>query len=366
MSAVTPRRIFLESAARERFAAVARACAQTGRAHRPVVPSYSVKTNPRAEMLALAREAGFLAETISAGERAWSAQLGFAADRTIANGPEPVVLDGAALAYAFADSVEALERNIAHAVARTQGVRLRPSMLDSRFGVPLADESMLHDALRALPAGSAIAVSFHARREDFHRASWRDVALDVVRRATALERVLGVAVTAFDVGGGWTPEEFDREFERDLRWLSDQLDDALPRCAAIIIEPGQAVATPAEAIETTVLEVRERRGRREAIIDAAYSDWPLMRTYAHRLYAGRDDGWQALGAGHDRIGGRTCLEYDAVDGVGLPADLVAGDRLLIADTGSYDRSMSFAFAGADVRKPGDDACAGGSERFTGT
>ena len=63
------------------------------------------------------------------------------------------------------------------------------------------------------------------------------------------------------------------------------------------------------------------------------------------------------------MGGRTCLEYDAVDGVQFPSDLVAGDRVRIADTGSYDRSMSFEFAAEDVEKPADEAHANADRRF---
>jgi diaminopimelate decarboxylase len=342
----TPRRIFRAHAARERLDVVARLRDVLGRPPIALAACYSFKTNPRAELLDMARERGFLAETISPDELAWAARHGFTPERTMYNGPEPAPDRAAAdrLAYVFADSVEAFARNVRHRIARVQGVRLRPSMISSRFGVPVDEERDLGDAVGATPPDTPLGISFHARHEDFKGASWRDVAGDVVQRAVALERRTGRSVVAFDVGGGWTPEEFDASFQPDMRWLVDRIFDALPACAELLFEPGQAACTPAEALLTQVVEVRERVARREAIVDLGYSDWPDMHAYVHGFYAWRNDRWEPLGRGPDRLGGRTCLEYDLIDGLRFPPDLAAGDRLLITDTGSYDHSMAFNFA----------------------
>ncbi len=323
---------------------VARLCKVLGRPPLRVVPGYSFKTNSRTELVQAAREHGFLAETISPEERIWAVRNGFGAERTIANGPEPIPAGSAPLAFAFADGVEAFVRNVRDRVARVAGVRLRPSMIRSRFGVPVDDEPMLHAAVASSPRDTVLGLGFHARREDYHGASWRDVAADVLDRAVALGEQTERAIVAFDIGGGWTPEQFDDDFADDVRWLVERLMTAVPACRTLIAEPGQAISTPAEALLTQVLEVRERGRRREAIVDAGFCDWPQMHAYPHRVYAIGAGKWEPLGHGPDRIGGRTCLEYDVVDGVRLPPGLRAGDRLLIADVGSYDHSMAFAFA----------------------
>ena len=116
------------------------------------------------------------------------------------------------------------------------------------------------------------------------------------------------------------------------------------RARSVFFEPGQSVCTPTEALLTEVLEVRERRGRRDAVVDVGYSDWPEMNSYPHPLFAWRDGRWTPVGRGPDRLLGRTCLEYDHVDGLRFPPDLAPGDRLLIAATGSYDHSMAYDFA----------------------
>jgi diaminopimelate decarboxylase len=340
----TPRRIFRLRAARERIAHIGRLCEVLGRPPLRVVAGYTLKTNPRAELVQAAQERGFLAVTISADERAWAIRNGYGSNRTIANGPEPIAAGGEPLAFAFADSVEAFVRNLRRRVARVAGVRLRPTMIASRFGVPIDDATMLRAAIVSSPRATVLGFGFHARREDFKGASWRDVATDVLDRAIVLSEQTQRAIVAFDIGGGWTPEQFDRDFAADVRWLVKRLAAAVPTCRTLIAEPGQAICTQAEALLTKVLEVRERRARREAIVDAGFSDWPHMHDSAHRVYAIRAGRWELLGRGADRIGGRTPLEYDAVEGLRLPAGLRPGDRLLIADVGSYDHSMAFNFA----------------------
>jgi diaminopimelate decarboxylase len=341
----TPRRIFRALVARERFDHVARLRDVLGRPPLALTAAYSFKTNPRSELVRLARAHGFVAEAISADELAWAAHEGFAAGETIYNGPEPLAGGaGEPLAIAFADSVEAFAGNARRRVAAVHGIRLRPSMIASRFGVPVDEERELGDAVGTLPRDALIGVSYHVRRDDYKGAAWRDLAADVLERAVALERRCARPVVAFDVGGGWTPEQFDAEFHGDMRWLVGRIVDALPSCTRLIFESGQAVCTPTEALLTQVLEVRRRRARCEAIVDLGYSDWPEMHAYVHGFFAWRGDRWTPLGRGPDRLGGRTCLEYDVIDGLRFPSDLAPGDRLLITGSGSYDHSMAFDFA----------------------
>lgn len=338
---VTPRRVFLPQAARERFASIARAAVAAATPAIGVRLGYSIKTNPRRELLQLARASGLLAETISRQERAWALQCGFDPADTIANGPVPPSAGEPACGFVFADSLESFAGNARRGSGRVNGARLRPSMIESRFGIALEDDVAL--AAIARRGSGPLAVSFHVRREDFRGASWRDVASDVVERAVALQARAGRPVVAFDVGGGWTTNEFDDLFVTDTRWLAGRLERALPACREILAEPGQAACTPAEALVTSVVEVRERRGRREAILDLGYSDWPDMHAYVHDVFAWDGDAWIRLGVGPDRMAGRTCLEYDVITGLKFPPNLGRGDRLLIGNAGSYDGSMAFQF-----------------------
>lgn len=348
----TPHRIFRSAVAIARIAEVAAVRDALSGSRIELVSGYSFKTNPRPEMVDAAREHDFFAETISRDEVAWALERGFAADRIVYNGPEPLLdrVTGSRIGVAFADSVEALIRNVRRRVARLHGVRLRPSMIASRFGIAIEEDETLAAVAAALEPRAPLAVSFHARRGDFKGAGWRDVAGDVLERAAALQAAARRPVVCFDIGGGWKPDEFDDRFASDAAWLLERLEAALPECTRLIFEPGQAVCTPSEAILCEVLEVRERRSRRDAVIDAGYPDWPEMHEYAHGLFVWRAGAWRAVGRGPDRLLGRTCLEYDMIEGLRLPANLERGERILIADTGSYDHSMAFCFArgGASV------------------
>lgn len=352
-SETTPCRVFRPEIARQRFAALAAMRQRLARVPLRLLLAFSIKTNPRTELLHLAREHEFLAEAISSDELAWSLQTGFRHDEIVGNGPVPFPTGGPALAFAFADSLEAFDRNASARVARVVGVRLRPSMIRSRFGIPVEDDASLCERLRAYDLERGLGVSFHARREDFGAARWRDVACDVVQRAVTLSRASGRDIVTFDIGGGWTPEQLDAEFGADVAWLVERLRKALPACVHLIAEPGQGICTPTEALLTTIIEVRKRAGKREAIVDAGYPEWPLMHAYPHPIFLLRDT-WTPIGHGPDRLGGRTCLEYDVVEGLRLPDDVRAGDRLLIADTGSYDHSMALEFGRGRVPSPASE------------
>lgn len=341
----TPYRLFREHRARERLAQLAALRDELGTSEIVLVAGYSVKTNPRAEMLVAARECGYVAEVISPEELTWALAHGFSAEGAMYNGPHPLQ-DGASsgeIGIIFADSVEALRRNVGRGFGAIRGVRLRPTMIESRFGIPVEEDRTLAAVACELEPGVPFAVSFHARREDFNGARWRGVAADVLERAQSLEAAARRPVVAFDVGGGWTPEEFNADFVRDMTWLKQRLRSKLPACRKLIFEAGQAVCTPSEAVVATVLELRRRDERREIVIDAGYSDWPLMHTYSHRLYAWVEQTWEPVGSGSDRLLGRTCLEYDQIDGLRFPPGLAEGDRLAICDAGSYDASMAFDF-----------------------
>jgi diaminopimelate decarboxylase len=340
---VMSQRIFSKRAADERFASVARVCAEI-RGGIDAVCSYSVKTNPHELMLAGARRHGFLAEVISDDEASWAERCGFAPRSLIYNGPRPPLLRREAIGIVFADSIEAFERDVAIDLAELIGIRLRPAMLrTSRFGIPVEEDDALAERLRERRA--PIGISMHARRGDYAGATWRDLCEDLLRRGARLQRETGCPIVAFDVGGGWEPATFDREFAADARWLVPRLAAVLPAVERLIIEPGQAIATPVESIATTVLEVRRRPGRIEAVVDLGHGDWPSQHEYAHEFaYARGDADWETIGSGGDRLSGSTCLEYDYIDGLRFPSGIAPGDRILVRNTGSYDRSMAFPFA----------------------
>jgi diaminopimelate decarboxylase len=360
----TPRRILLAHSARERFARVERALAEAPPAGPQLTFGYSVKTNPHPTLLGLADGAGMMAEVISAAELRRALAAGFPAERVILNGPASQWPDGPApdgtLLAAFADSPHAFERWLADGPPRARylGMRLRPVTLESRFGTGLRDPKRFAEVLgmlRRVPEDQALGLHFHFASDVLGPGRWFDVFEGVLHWAQAIEQGVGRPVRCLDVGGGWFPDDFDREL---LPRLGPMMDDArriLPALERFVVEPGKAMAQPTMALVTTVLEVRRAAdGGSEAVVDAAISELPMAPYYPHRLY-GRDAGgaWRVLPGGGDRLLGRICMETDILaSDVALPDGLAPGDRLVIGDAGAYDASMAYNFGRGVV----EDAC----------
>jgi len=139
----------------------------------PVQPALSVKTNPRPELLLLACEHDFFAEVISPQELAAAIEVGFPPQRIIYNGPRR--LERGAVYCAFADSTQAFEHYCVREEIEVAGLRIRPSGIDSRFGVQ--SHALARCAHAAKAAGRhALGVSFHARPQDYGRRRWSDIA----------------------------------------------------------------------------------------------------------------------------------------------------------------------------------------------
>lgn len=310
----------------------------------PLRFAYSVKTNPDRELLESAHDAGLYAEVTGPEELDLVHQIGFA-NRTIYNGPHPAWRARDVAGIIFSDSSEAFAENARRVEAALVGIRVRPPGIESRFGIVESQLDEVADAIRA-SGRRTTGVSLHVRPEDFGNRSWRQIIASAIDFAREIEKRTRAKVTAFDVGGGKTPVEFDQSIAAgDFAWLLRETVAALPYAHAIFAEPGQAVVTPGGFVVAPVLEIRRSNGVTDVIVDSGYPDLPQIRTFPHRVLAITDDEIVLLERGDDRILGCTCLEYDVIrDDVRLPKRLEAIQAIVVADAGAYDESMSFDFA----------------------
>jgi len=334
-------RIFLEPLARRAFQAASGVAAQ----QQLLRFAYSVKTNPRGEILALAREAGLLAEVIHPLELQHALACGFSGGECVYNGPYPAIYCDAEPGIVFADSFESYAAVCATFKNALIGVRVRPCGISSHFGIPPAQLDACAQAIAGAGKGR-FGVSFHVRPQDYGSRTWRDIVEGALEMALELQRRSGARAVAFDAGGGNVPQDFDASVDRgDFSWLSARALEVLADLQTILAEPGQALATPCEAVVAPVLEVRRREGCTDVVVDAGYPDVSQIGTYEHRLYLARDGELRAIERGGTcRIVGRTCLEYDLLANDVLLDEVGAGDAVVIADAGAYDASMRFAFA----------------------
>lgn len=336
---VSRRRLFLADLARSKFERLRDFIAAL-----PLLRvGYSIKTNPRRELLHEALRCEFYAECISGGEVAAALNAGFTPANVIYNGPVPATALTVQPKLVFADSIEAYTADCAALPDSIAGIRIRPPGVTSRFGVPL---ERLDDLVRAVrEAGrSEIAVSFQVRSEDYGGNDFRGIAAATIGAASEIEAQSGACVVAFDAGGGRSAAEFDESVAAgDYHYVHDAVRMRLPHAREIVLEPGQELDFSLEAMIAPILEVR-RDDRMQIVIDAGRPDVPAIEKSAHRLFFVRDGSPTLLSPGSGRILGRTCLEDDIIGTVALPTDACCDDAIVIADAGAYDSSMRFAFA----------------------
>ena len=344
---IDPARRWARLRSRIRAAAASSACA--------IEVAYSIKTDPDVDLLTAARAHGWLAEAITAAEYEHARALGYAGEEIVLNGPAkrwPPPTAPMRAHAAFADSLEELA-SLAQLTrsgamsARYLGPRVRPPAVASRFGVRLGDFdtfSATVAALRELPAGQALGLHVHWASSEAGHETWFETIASTLEWARCLQDLTGRPIACLDLGGGWQPDDFDAVLLPRLGELVTRCRTQLAELEVVVLEPGRALVQPLAVVETTVLELRERDGAREIVVDASLAEVPRAGVFAHRMLSQVDGRWRQWRRGPDRVLGRLCMEDDVLSvGVAVPDDVRAGARVLIADAGAYDRSMAYAF-----------------------
>lgn len=319
-----------------------------------VIPALSIKTDPHPEIARAFLSRGWWAEVISARELEWARGIGFEPSQIVFNGPAGVDLGSSAnrpVAATFADSVESFEALVESQPFGIVGLRLRPGGVTSRFGVDLAEPRAFNRVARCLRRhGDRLRLGLHVHfaSDLCGPARWRDLVEHTLVWADALTQASGVRFSAFDLGGGWHPDDFLDLLIPMLPSLQSRVVRAMPSVDTILLEPGKAVAADTGWLVTRVIEVRScnQRDTKEIVVDASIADLPMAAHYAHRvlhLRNGRCLGW--LVGGSHRILGSICMETDILaDRVEFPQPPARGDELLFSSAGGYNASMAWHFA----------------------
>ncbi len=354
----TPSELFLEKTAGELFGRAAEITEKLSSEDVQVINAYSVKTNPDARFLQLARRAGFLAETISSLEASKALEVGFKSQQIILNGPgkwwRQEYLPDAPLHAIFCDSVADLERTIeaiqtGNIKTGIVGVRLRTPAITSRFGIPVDSPEMfqgLLNAIRKLPRECSFGIHFHMASSNVGIKQWQNLFESVLRWCASIEALAGRRIECLDVGGGWFPDDWQENFEGHFMSAVEKTKEFLPHITQIISEPGKALAQPSMALAMRILEYDCRKESLEAVVDGSIAEIPMHFYYPHRILHqdNRTGEWKALGRGRTNLFGRLCMENDIVAAnVQMPENARPGDLLVFCDAGAYDRSMSYVF-----------------------
>ena len=357
-STPTPSWLFLENTASAGFERASQMATKLSTPRVKVTNGYSIKTNPDARLIRLARHAGFLAEAISLAEVEKAFELGFTSDQVVLNGPGkwwPNIPPPSSLLHAvFSDSLNDFARILqsleSHELqAKIVGARLRPPGTGSRFGISLEtpEELMkLVDMIKALPREYVFGVHFHLASSNIGVRQWWQLYESMLTWCRSLERLSQRSIECLDIGGGWFPDDWHYKSTDKLEKAIDRAANSLPNLREIISEPGKALAQPTMALAARLLEVAKSKDAvQEVVVDASIAELPMHFVQPHRILHRSNGGeWLPLRRGKTRLLGRLCMEHDIVaSNVELPSSVRKGDVLIFCDAGAYDRSMSYEF-----------------------
>jgi diaminopimelate decarboxylase len=360
----TPASLFLENTATEYFQKAAELAGRFS-AERGITVSnaYSIKTNPDERLIKLALENDFFAEAISLLEVKKALAVGFRPEQIILNGPakwwqrESLTKEQTSFYSIFCDSIEELNRVIegvekGELKTRHLGVRLRTPNIRSRFGIPIDTPETfqkLVESVQKIPKQCRFGIHFHMASSNVGVSQWWHLFESMLRWCGSIEALTGRVVEILDMGGGWFPEDLQKNEGEKFGKAVAMIPEFLPNVRRIFSEPGKALAQPSMAVAMQILEIRDcgPDELREVVVDGSIAELPMYFFYPHRILcrdAASGGEWRPLNRGRTQLLGRLCMEHDIVaSNIELPETAQIGDILVFCDAGAYDRSMSYVF-----------------------
>jgi diaminopimelate decarboxylase len=345
----TPKRINISPVIAENFAKASSLQSLVEDNCRMIV-GYSIKTCPDEDFLKAAHASGLSAEAISMAEVEAALRTGWTPDQIILNGPAkwwPRTMkhhDG--LKAVFCDSKEEFERLLKSGRRdRTWGFRLKIPGFNSRFGTELEsfeDIKQIVELIESMPRDIDLGFHIHLASNLIGNTHWEDAVHSAVNWAQTIALQSQRTVSMLDLGGGYHPRDFERfDWKRILNFVHHEI----PTLKSLVIEPGRALSQNTALMVTSIQDIRKKRGRiQDVVVDTCISELPLSRVYPHRMFIVKGDRMIPLGQGFSRMLGRICMEDDILaESINFPPSITIGDRIIIADAGAYERSMSYEF-----------------------
>jgi diaminopimelate decarboxylase len=312
--------------------------------------AYSIKTCPDPFYLNQAFANGLWAEAISMAEVEAALEAGWAPEQIVLNGPAKwwprTMTHHQGLGAVYCDSSEELERLLQSGRKdKLWGLRLKIPGFESRFGIDLTafeELSKLVMLIRQIPRDIELGFHLHLASNILGNGHWQDAVDSAISWANSLAAQAKRPISIMDFGGGYHPRDF---LKFDWQNIVKFTKKRSPSIRSVFIEPGRALSQDTMLMVTTIQDVRkEHQLIKDVVVDTCIAELPLSKVYPHRMYLFKNDQLIPLGIGKSRILGRICMEDDILaDSVDLPPTVNIGDRIIIADAGAYERSMSYEF-----------------------
>jgi diaminopimelate decarboxylase len=344
----------------------------------------SVKTYPVPGMLALLVEHGAQAEVISEHEVWMARQLGLSAAQVIYNGPAK---SDASLEWAVLHGIKAIHLNHREELQRVAaiarrldrrvrvGFRVTGSGVAGQFGLPMDDPATIDVIREALQEPHVELVSLHGHRGYYMRTAvdvsshiepmlafarqlrdvlrWECAMLDVggalavpsvaplAGRSGRLARTFGVPADAPDLDATLTPARYSALVcDRVAEYCAQH---AMP-VPEVVMEPGRALSADAQALLSTVLELRTDHPLSYAVTDAGTAVAPGACHEYHQMGVAHRTMTAETRRLVYRIVGPICHLGDVASLAWELPVLARGDRLVMMDTGAYFISDASSFS----------------------
>lgn len=330
------------------------------------IMGYSVKTNSLPWLLNYLREQGFYAEVVSDTEYDLVTRLGFSGKQIIYNGPikdrkvfETVLLAGG---YVNLDSNYELEwmEELSSLYPNRRfkiGLRVNCDLAalcpleklveeeGGRFGYCYENKVLKAAILRlhALPNVRVAGLHLHSSTQS------RTVHVfgALAKMAVQIAEEYDLSLEYVDMGGGYFGGRDDKPDYRDYfkeicKELSARFD---PKETVLIAEPGVSLISRATTFETSVIDVKEIRGRKFVVTDGSRTNLnPLVtrHVYPHHIEYISDTSVRNIESSQ-WICGSTCMEYDRLFEIKDGPALCAGDRIIYDTAGGYTMCLNPLF-----------------------
>ncbi len=330
------------------------------------IAGYSVKTNSLPWLLNYLKNQGFYAEVVSGTEYDLVSRLGFPGKHIIYNGPikekkifERVLLAGG---YVNLDSnyeLDWMEELSALYPNRHFHVGLRVncdigtlcpeeelvSEEGGRFGY-CYENGVLKAAigrLSLLPnvwtAGLHLHSSTQSRTVQVYAA--------LAKMAVQIAREYSLSLEYVDMGGGYFGGRDDKPDYRDyFREICKELSAYFtPEKTILIAEPGVSLISRATTFETSVIDIKDIRGRKFVVTDASRTNLnPLVtrHVYPHHMEYISDTSVRNIEA-CQWVCGATCMEYDKLFEIQNDTALLPGDKIIYDTAGGYTMCLNPLF-----------------------
>lgn len=330
------------------------------------IMGYSVKTNSLPWLLSYLKEQGFYAEVVSDTEYDLVTRLGFPGKHIIYNGPikdrsvfETILLAGG---YVNLDSNYELDwmEELSHLYPNRHfkvGLRVNCDIAalcpeeelveeeGGRFGYCYENGILKGaiDKLSVLPNVWVTGLHLHSSTQS------RTVHVfgALAKMAVQIAKEYNLELEYVDMGGGYFGGRNDKPDYRDyFKEICKKLSVHFnPEKTVLIAEPGVSLISRATTFETSVIDVKDIRGRKFVVTDGSRTNLnPLVtrHVYPHHLEYISDTSVRNSEP-TQWICGATCMEYDRLFEIKDDVALIPGDKIIYDTAGGYTMCLNPLF-----------------------